>query len=169
MRRNELFSELYCKRGCFAVTIYSKTEPKMKKSNNPYFGNVRKLSTVNGMLNWHYGNSVNNRRSIEGHTEHFTPAPRQWGERLVRDDQTLTPFVLHNGKWYLELKVQNVINTAYEDLSGLPIEAQLIQPYFPERRPNKRQELEQEIILRDYAFDNVVGIEFDGKLVAIEN
>ena len=54
-------------KGIFGVTIVTNTEPQMRKTNNIYFGRVRKISTyTNAILGVEYQNVVNNRLERAG-------------------------------------------------------------------------------------------------------
>ena len=51
----------------FGVRVVTNTEPKMRKTNNPYIGRVRKLTEYsNAMLGVDYQNAVNNRLERAG-------------------------------------------------------------------------------------------------------
>lgn len=73
---------LYNVRGAKAVTIVARTKPKLSGGKKCPYAGVEKISTVNGMINFNYENSVNNQREREGNEEVFESAPRQWGKRL---------------------------------------------------------------------------------------
>jgi hypothetical protein len=161
----EILMEL---RGAKAATIFAKTEPKMRKTDNPYIGRVLKHSQVNGMVNWHYENSVNNQREREGHGEIFEALPRKWGTRIKRPDGTLTPLVEHKGQWYLEVKVQQTIRHEYRfvgterKLNRISMEE--LRKFLTERTgEGARQELEKVVILRDYALENIYQLTLDGQ------
>lgn len=73
---------LYNVRGAKAVTIVTRTQPKLSGGKKCPYAGVEKVSTVNGMINFNYENSVNNQREREGNDEVFESASRQWGKRL---------------------------------------------------------------------------------------
>ena len=180
----QLTDKLDAIRGAEFVTITARTEPKMVKKHretgepNPYIG-TRKISKVNGMVNWCYGQSVNNQRIREGNSEHFFPEPRKWGQRRCIDaegqpvyDRTasvrLSPFVDHKQAIYLELKVQNALEHRYEAPDGTVLTDEQVAPYLPARSRSSRQEVDNEIILRDYTLlkngkSNILAITMDGE------
>ena len=94
------------------VTIVSRTEPAMRKTDNPFVGKLFKVSKVSGTINWQYGHEVNRQREREGGfdivdgqpvvatVEVFKAHDRKWGTRIEN-----SPFVEHNGQHYLEVKV----------------------------------------------------------------
>jgi hypothetical protein len=179
----QLTEKLDAIRGASFVTITSRTEPAMVKFHretgepNPHYG-ATKISLVNGMVNWCYGQSVNNQRLREGNGEHFFPESRRWGQRRFYNaegqpvyDRTasvrLSPFVDHKGWVYLELKVQNCIEHRYEAPDGTVLTDEDVAPYLP-IKGESRQGVEREVILRDYTLDkdgmcNILAITMGGE------
>jgi hypothetical protein len=179
----QLTEKLDAIRGASFVTITSRTEPAMVKFHretgepNPHYG-ATKISLVNGMVNWCYGQSVNNQRLREGNGEHFFPESRRWGQRRFYNaegqpvyDRTasvrLSPFVDHKGWVYLELKVQNCIEHRYEAPDGTVLTDEDVAPYLP-IKGESRQGVEREVILRDYTLDkngvcNIIAITMGGE------
>jgi hypothetical protein len=131
-------------------TLKARTVPDMPKRGNPYYGKIWKVSTVNGIINWRYENAVNNQRVREKKEADFEALPRTWGTRLEGQ-----PFVEHNGKLYLELKVQSCVEYYYETLDGLRLDATHVHSFMKKKESSGRQGLEKEVILRDYACDNI--------------
>lgn len=147
--RNRLIERLRETVGAMPVTIIAETLPKLKK--NP-FGKVRKISRVNGFINWHYANSVNNQRAREGNDEQFIAKPRKWGNR-----EENSPLVEHHGALYLEMKVERSLSHEYRNDFGT-LTDEIIKPFLYEKPDSGRQEVEKTVILRDYKIDNIVGI-----------
>lgn len=144
------------KSGCFALTIETRTDARLKKTGNT-FGPVYKLSRVNGMANWHYGRSVNRQRTREELTADFEAAPRQWGERIEG-----TPFVQHKGRTYLELKVERSLGHSYQTEAGETLTDSDVAPFLPAKADASRQGVERTVILRDYAIDSILAVVMDG-------
>ncbi len=172
MTRDELVSTLLTRKGAFFATIVAETDPRMRKTGNPYVG-AMKISRVNGLFNWIYENAVNRQRIREnqpldsaGEVEHFTPEPRKWGTRLKRADGTVTPLVEHKGKHYLEMKVERSLGYEYR-LSGATLDPKAVEAFLPERKEGARQEVENPVILRDYAVDSIQQITLDGVVYEI--
>jgi len=154
-------------KGSKPATIVAETEPKVKQgtvnSPSPFRGKkVVKRSRVNGFIGWIYKNSVTNQREREGNLESFTPEPRKWGERIQG-----TPLVHYNGKTYLELKVENVLDTVYF-VDGVETSVEDLKDYLPKPRQAKTQQTEKPIILADYNLDNIRSIKLDRALVEVE-
>ena len=155
---DELRDSLLTFKGAVIVTIHTDTVPTMNKTGNPYVG-ARKRSKVNGMINWIYECAVNRQRIREGLTADFQAYPRKWGQRIKG-----TPLVEHNGKYYLEMKVQAANSVYYVGQQEIP--SADITPYL---RPlsKSRQGVAKEIILRDYALENIRGVTYGGELTSI--
>ncbi len=159
MTPSELIVRLSAIRGACPVTIETRTVPTMRKTGNPYAGNVVKLSRVNGMVGWHYAASVNAQRVREGGSADFDAVPRKWGERVAS-----TPFVVHNGRVYLELKVERSLGHEYQTVAGQPVPVDALAPFLPAQRPdNGRQGVEREVVLRDYAIDSIAAVTLNGQ------
>lgn len=150
--------EILCDtRGAKAVTITAKTEVRLKKAARDIFGQVFKLSRVNGMINWNYEGAVNRQREREGVEGDFVSHPRAWGVRMPR-----TPFVQHNDTLYLELKVQKSVDEpSYVNAAGETVNINLIREHLPASSSSSRQGVEKEIILRDYKMESITSITMD--------
>src|SRR4051812_25564019 len=79
----QLQSMLQTSKGAKIVTLVTITEPDLKKGEgenyNPFYLNCVKVSRINGIVNFHYSNSVNNQLKRENKEANFTPQPRKWG------------------------------------------------------------------------------------------
>ena len=165
MTTQELIVRLSALRGAQPVTVETRTVPTMRKTGNPFAGNVVKLSRVNGFVNWTYATSVNNQRDREGRDTNFEALPRQWGTRVAS-----TPFVLHNGRVYVELKVERSLGHGYQTLSGQPIPVESLIDFLPAKREDSgRQEVERAVVLRDYAIDSLTAVTFAGERHVIDD
>jgi len=154
----ELRAALLGIKGAMIITIEAETLPQMRKTDNPYLG-TRKVSAVNGVINWVYEIAVNNQRLREDKEADFTAFPRKWGKRIKG-----TPLVEHKGQYYLEMKVQSA--KAHYVQGDAEIAVSELIPYFYERSKS-RQGVEKEVILRDYALENIKGIRWGGELVKV--
>lgn len=146
------------------VTFRSRTTPRMRKTDNPYWNadsrewNIRKISIVNGIINFIYANSVENQRERERlDLEEFEPQLRRWGNRILN-----TPLVRHKGRYYLEVKVENVFETTYVDSNGVEIDREEIDEFLYSSSQPSTQKTEKEIILRDYKIENLEQIKMYG-------
>jgi hypothetical protein len=140
------------------LSLLAVTEPKLLKSCP--FGQVRKVSKILGIANFRYANSVNNQRSREGLPADFESLPRRWGKRLVG-----CPLVEHQGKWYLEVKVEKVLKSAKYWADGKWISKEALEPFLPKRQESGRQGVENSIILRDYNLESIRKLKIGGREV----
>lgn len=172
----ELADRLATRNGAQMVTIIARTQPALKGGKkSPLAGKlVEKQSRVNGMVNWSYENAVNNQRQREqspidanGEVEEFISHPRKWGQRVHK-----TAFVHHIPKGtdekrvYVELKVQKSLGYQYF-IDGLPVDENEVTPHLTEKSESSRQQVEKEIILRDYRVSSIEYMTFGGETYAI--
>ena len=150
--------------------LVAKTVPAMRKTNNPHYGNVFKIADVNIQAGFHYINSVNNQLSREGKTPDAEAKPRKWGQRIKG-----TPLVEHTNKageyrLYLEAKCESVNSVKYVDGEGNAIDKADIAEWLQERsaKSSTQANVENEIILRDYALDSIEWIAIDGHKLELD-
>lgn len=165
----ELQTALIERGGAKFVTFTARTDARLKKTDNP-FGKVFKTSRVNGVINWSYGRAVNRQRGREWdgtpdeRPDRFQPYPRKWGQRLPN-----LPFVQYKGRVYLEVKVQRAETLGYTDEAGDPLLPEMITPFLPKVSSNAdHQEVDREVVLRDYDLANIVEIAFDGATYTVD-
>jgi hypothetical protein len=154
----QLRNNLLTMKGSAIVTINAETVPAMRKTGNPY-ANAVKVSAVNGIINWVYETAVNRQRTREDLEADFRAYPRKWGNRIVG-----APLVEHKGNYYLEMKVQSARATYL--VGNTEVSHNDITPYL---RPlsKSRQGVTREVILRDYALENIKSILYAGELVEV--
>ena len=159
----EFLATLESARGARPVTFTATTDARLRKTGNP-FGQVNKRSEVNGMVNWHYQNAVNRQRAREDSATDFEARPRKWGKRIPK-----SPFVVHKGALYLEVKVERSLNHRYVTPDGRALTDADVAPFLPKRSSNAaHQGVEREIILRDYRVDHMDAISIDGERLVID-
>ena len=143
-------------RGATFATLITETDSRLKKTGNP-FGQVQKVSRVNVTLGFQYEAAVNRQRVREDAEADFQAMPRQWGNRIPG-----TFLVEHKGKLYLETKVERSLGCAYVDAKGRELTREEVEPFLPSRGAS-RQEVEKEILVRDYALDSIRSIACNGE------
>ena len=143
-------------RGATFATLITDTDPRLKKTGNP-LGTVRKVSRVNVTLGFQYAAAVNRQRTREGSEADFVAEARQWGTRIPG-----TFLVENKGKLYLETKVERSLGHAYVDSKGRQLTDEEVAPYLP-ARGESRQEVDREIIVRDYSLDSIRSISCKGE------
>jgi hypothetical protein len=144
-----------------AVTV---TVPAMRKTGNPFYGKVWKVTDLHGQAGFHYINSVNNQLEREGKERNADVKPRQWGQRIKG-----TPLVEHTNKagvhrLYLEAKCERIASVYYVDAYGVEVDKADLAPWLQARsaKSSTQANVDAEIILRDYALDSIAWIKIDG-------
>jgi hypothetical protein len=150
------------------ATLTTITDAPMNKGNNPFYGRVKKQTTINVTLNFIYANSVNNQRIKESQfgekkaqsdireeiglaADVFVPHARKWGERIQG-----TTLVQHKGGVYVEYKANGKPQSVEYLLDGNKVDKSEVALYLKEANSNKEhQGVEKEIILRDVNINNI--------------
>lgn len=159
---------------CAPITATIETVVKMNKNYvagidkkgkdirqpNPYYGTVCR-KRVNGMVNFDYGNSVNNQRKREDKEADFDPYQRRWGIHVTKS------VIGHKGNFYLQIKLENSYDFTYS-FEGSPIDYQVLIPFLPPKRKSTRQELDKEVEVRDVKVENIIDITIDKVKYTVE-
>lgn len=125
--------------------------PPMRKTDNPYYGEIEEYMVIEGIIAFNYQNRVNSQRIEEMLPPTFKSAPRAWGVR-VRN----SPLVYHNKKFYLEVMCQQLIFREYRYLgTTLRIDESNIEPFLIKPGQTDRQGIDNPIICRDFAIENI--------------
>ena len=189
MHVDELAAALRTFKSAVILSFTCETVPAMKKTGNPYFGRLIKRAHVNGVIGWWYAAAVNRQRdrerlatvppipdatprpessrgalfpsSLIPHPSSFRAMPRTWGTRIPG-----TPLVAYKQHLYLEVKVQSV-RAAYFLPNGTEVLPSNVAPWLLKRRPS-RQQLQKEVILRDYRLDHITAMIWAGQTIPIE-
>jgi hypothetical protein len=110
--------------------LHFETVPKMKKTNNPYFDRVKKITKGNILLGCDYSKRVQN----ETENPDFQPEKNNVGEKL-------TKCVRYNEKldrYYLDYEWFNEVTPKSEyKFNGDPIEKQMFSDFMNTYTPNK--------------------------------
>lgn len=154
-------------RGTFGITVTTVTEPKMKKTNNPYYGRVKKLTILtNVALGYDYENTANNRLERNGLTPCFKAQKsngKTWEEY---------PYILKSDKdasvKYLRCTMRQ--NTKVENhyiLDGIFIKNEKtiseIKSFIQASGTSKKQaecglDDENQVIVRDFKLENIIAL-----------
>lgn len=154
--------------GTTPISFESHTTPKMNKRGNPFFGKVKKISFVGGLIGTIYENSVNNQLDRENKESNFVVQPRKWGVR----DENHRFLIRHTKKGesfersYLSVKVQQTHRKPiYIDTeNGEVISVETLRPFLPKsKKPNTQWNLDKEVMERDYEISNLKNISIGGK------
>lgn len=158
------------KNGTF-VGVHSLTEPKMRKTNNPFNGHlVQKMTIQTLQFGYSYENAVNNR--IDGSGETFVAEPLKWGEWLIPNK-----VITHKGKLYARFyKVDNNTepNVVYliDGVIATEEQEETIKSFLVSSSPSARQSevglTTHQVKPRDFAFDSIIGLAVNGEMYNIE-
>jgi len=145
-------------KGVSFVTFESVTTPKLRKGN-PWGGSVTKVSHVNATIGYSYENAVNRQRVREDAPADFEAAPRAWGQLKVINGKPSPYFVEHKGTDYFRVKIERVLTSpVYLDANNQVIPNEVVKPWLYASGSSSRQNVENEIIHREYKMENIRNI-----------
>ncbi len=152
VNRDQLIKILMGITGSTFATITAETEAKMNKTNNPYYGEVTKVTEATVNINFNYQNAVNNARAKEDKEADFVAQPRKWGQHVPG-----TPLILHNGAYYLEARFLKNTSTTYYH-KNVECDKSLFESFMPTVKESKTQDLENQVIMRDFKIENIKSV-----------
>lgn len=156
---SEIIAKLV-KRGARPITVTMRTIPRMNKAGKTTFGEIFKVSVVNGFVNFDYEKSVNRQLGREEKTQDFK-AQSNWF------NHTDTPGIIchrdDTSKLYLQMKVERAIESAYFDTSGAHINTKQVESFLPARNEPKNQGTDKAIFTITISLDNITSFVCDGK------
>lgn len=158
-------------RGATFVTVATNTEPKMKKTGNPFHGRVRKIAKYNGQINFHYDRAVLAQLEREGKDASCFFAGESYHKPILREDGTLTPFAVHKddpSREYLRFRILRTLETSYVDETGADVPEAALEPWL-DRNPNAyaNQGTEKKIRFITLGLTSVTAVTFDGEIAPI--
>ena len=147
------------------AVIVTRTPVKMNKKDvatkqiaNP-FAEVYKVQTIEVELNADYEQKVNDQRLIEGAAQNFEAEGRSWGKHVNG------AIVEKNGQFYLHtILIGKVGKAKYETASGREVNYDDLLPFIPVYNSNPKQQLEDDVKVRDFKLSNVIGLNIDDKV-----
>lgn len=144
--------------------IRTTTDPRMRKTDNPYTGAI-KVSSINVAYGANYGNAVNRqaKREDNPNAEEFKPEPLPWGEWISGlENKALS----HKGEKYLRFQLTGVKPEVHYLLEGKEISVDLLRPFLPNRKPSQRQ-IEhgnaKEVQVRAFKLSSIIGFTLNGE------
>ena len=160
----ELFSNV--EKNTF-INLVTVTDVRMNKTNNPFYGEVKKHSSCNFYLGSTYEDRVNSNREKEGKETDFVSEPPKGKKHISRfvltDTQTET-------KRYLMVErfkeVKPIFNFFYKDR---PIEYSEFENFVVKSSGSPKQDLEREIIVNTYSFESIKEFTFNGRKFIVKN
>jgi hypothetical protein len=159
----------HCKGATFASAIID-TEPKMRKTDNPYYGRVRKINRISGILNFNYDEGVRRRLEKEGKNPDEFVGGSSW-HKPVTVDGKFTPLAAHKDnpdQLYLRVAVQHTDKPEYF-FDGKPIDKKQIESFIPERSHYQNQNLEEPYRFIAPSLNNVREINIGGEKYIIKD
>jgi hypothetical protein len=142
------------------ITIKTLTKPKTKDNVD-----LVKESTVNGVINFNYQNSVNLQLKRENKNFTFVSKERKWGEHIPG-----TPFIKHtkdgNEKYYIQIKVEKT-NTPTYFLNGNIINESEAEKHLY-KNITFNQGTDKPIIVRNYELNKIKQISINNEIYNIE-
>ena len=146
-------------------TIKALTDARLLKTDNPVPDALKYAEVQINWGIWSYTNSLYSMASREGKEIVFDVKPRQWGQRIDG-----TPLVELRGKYYLEAKCERVIEMDYYDQEGNKLDKEEMSQFLPKRKKSSTQDqLDGEVVLRDYSLDNLLVFRGATKKFIIKN
>ena len=148
-------------RGTSVLSAEIETEPDMRKTGNPYVGNVVKKQKLNGLVGFDYEAGVNRLAAKEG-AEQRDAKPRAWG--TLSADRIFVCKLNDGVPTHLRMKVEKSIDPRFFDRStGAEIARETLAPFLPAKRKSSTQaDLQGEVVERDVTLENVKVVFFRG-------
>jgi hypothetical protein len=166
--KSELIDKLLSIRGAKMAGILVRTEPPMKKRNNPYAGRVVKVSNASVALNFNYEGSVNRRLEKEGKETDFH-SKSNWHEAVLNTAGGISPLAKHktNGNLYLRVMPRTTNYKYLDKITGQEIPREEIEPFLQKKNFGENQGVDDPVKFAVYSLDNVIGIKVDGETLLI--
>jgi len=170
----ELIALLMYERGAniisFVHTSNMSDKGKMRKTGNPYHGNLYKDQQVNGMINFFYEEGVQRRVEKEAKATGEEPVDfkvgRSYHEPIFRTDGTLTPFARHKKdprRIFLRLMLNNSTNVRYHTAKGQKIDTDAVKPFISKPSDYKNQGLEKPLIFQVWKVEGIKTMTINGQ------
>lgn len=152
--------------GTFGVSMLSITEPRMRKTNNPYFGRVRKASLLtNVALGYNYENNVKirlERKGLDENAKAFT-SEKPKGKSWERPNWILFADADPNKKYLrctMRPTTKAVVRYIVDGKIATDKQVEEIKEFLYASTSKKQEahglEEEEQVIVRDYLFDNIM-------------
>lgn len=148
-----------------------------KRVPNPVHGTT-KLAEVEVTLNPIHQNNVNAQRKREGKAADYVAGECQWGKRLFREDGTVVPIRILDGKPHsMVVKFERSLKREFRR-DGKPVsdaESAEIARQLAEKNARaaesaqEKQGVEDEVIHLTYSFENIRQVMLDGIVYEITN
>lgn len=165
MKLAYLYDFLQERAGAAPAVLVTNTVPKMRKTGNPFWGQVRKLARRQGFVGTNYENAVNRQRVREGQPMTkkgavlgFKALPMSWGQ------SDGPKFVEYDGKSYLRFQHIRTLEEEFRSLGGAVIPKAALEPFLVHSGGSQRQETDKPIIWNTITLSNIVLAMVGGKV-----
>ncbi len=154
-------------------TMVTMTEPKIKKTGNPYRDEkIQKVSAYAILLNFNYTNSVNNQLEREGKDRDFQ-AQENWHTKKYDSFNGCVAMKMDGNQKqeYLFYKTNHVKRLGFV-MNGKPCtteETETIKLFLPEYSAPKNQGTEEAVIVQTIKLQNIKIIKLKGQIYEIVN
>lgn len=153
-------------KGTFGITMITKTEPKMNKRNNPFFGRVQKVTYMSNVgLGLSYENCVNNRldrKGLENDYQAEKPKGKTWINdfMLCSDKDTSVKYL--RTTMYKNTKTKSIFLLDGEIVDEITL--QKIKTFIPKPTTCKKQENsglqdDEQVIVRDFKLESIISLQ----------
>jgi len=144
--------------------IQTDTDPRMRKTNNPYSG-ARKISSINVSYGANYGKAVNRQAAREDNPNpnEFKPEPLPWGEWIPGLENKA---ISHKGERYIRFQMTENKPAVHYVLNGEEVSVDLLRPFLPNRKPSQRQAdhgNEKEVQVRAFKLSSIKAFTLKGE------
>jgi hypothetical protein len=148
------------------VSLTTETEVRMNKTGNPYFGQVKKLSTCNYLMGNDYETRVNSnevKEGLNGTFESLKPSGKHHVSKCVLiDDKTES---VH----YLMVERFDEITPKVEyKFNGNPIDKMLFQDFLVKTSGSSRQEQERKVMVITPKVESIKEMSLNGVHYIVE-
>ena len=147
------------------TNIKSRTIPKMRKTNNPYFEKVFKVSQGNYFIGGSYEDMVNKRMEQEGIEPTFESKECSVGSHVSKCVQHNERLNRHYVQ-YFTFETSNIKSTF--EFEGNPIEKQLFESYIGQKSETSRQPQEKKHDPKSLGLSSILEMSLNGNRYVIE-
>ena len=155
--------------GASFISIDTETDPRLKGGkSNPHKGAVKKVMVGASVMVFQnknssgYDNMVKRRLEKEGkNADSFTLSPRTWGTRIPE-----TPFIEHNGKYYLEVIFLHSGDVHYE-LNGEVIDKADVEGLDEAVTEAKQGGLNDKVIIRTFQLESLREVRINHQAIQV--
>lgn len=167
--RETLLSRLVGLVGASFVGLITVTEPKMRKTGNPYAGKVVKVARTSGQVNFDYDGAVGRAREKEGKPAEDWQKGESWHEPYMIDGK-YTPFCRHkkDGTLYVRVRHMGGSSVYIDKDTGEEVDKELLKPFLPDASyGNQGLDKGDEVRFVTYKLDSVRAATVKGETLVV--